>query len=78
MPMIKNYTLSYLFNIYRSDQSNNLKFDFESGGENKMSDDLSLISFSPSEKSVQVVLNFSRAYDVLNSKFTGSIEVIKN
>ena len=34
--------------------------------------------FSPSEKSVQQILDFSKSYEVLNSRMTSSIELIKN
>lgn len=75
--MMKSYTLSYFFNTYMEGQIQP-RIDFKSQEEDSMLHQLSEISFSPSEKSVQKILNFSKSYEVLNSRLTNCIEIIKN
>lgn len=76
--MMKNYTLSYFFNTYQNDQPDYNMVDFAAVEVDTMFYDLRKITFSPSEESVQKILEFSRSYEVLHSKLSGSIEVIKN
>jgi hypothetical protein len=78
MPMMKDYTLFYFIHAYSREQFAPVEFNLnrplEDGAESEISEAL----FSPSENSVQEILNFSKSYEVLNSKLTKSIEVIKN
>ncbi|TDN99143.1 hypothetical protein DET65_4140 [Sunxiuqinia elliptica] len=80
MPMMKNFTLSFYFNTYYADQSTTEAIGSKSreGGINNMIEKLSEPRFSPSEQSVQNILNFSKSYEVLESRLTKSIEIIKN
>lgn len=76
---MKSYTLSYFINTYQFDQAENIRVDQEGvKGDDMMFKDIGEIQFSPSEKSVQQILNFSRSYDVMHSHQIESIEVIKN
>ncbi|WP_321290408.1 hypothetical protein [uncultured Sunxiuqinia sp.] len=76
--MMKSFTLSYFFNTYHNDQFSLKKIDSRSREENDMITEMSERLFSPSEKSVQQILDFSKSYEVLNSRMTNSIELIKN
>ncbi|WP_339734827.1 hypothetical protein [uncultured Sunxiuqinia sp.] len=78
MPMMKNYTLIYFIHAHPSDQFAPLEIDLSREKEVSMDSELSELLFSPSEKSVQEILNFSRSYEVLDSNLTAHIEVIKN
>lgn len=75
--MKKNYTLSYFFNIYQNDQAS-----LKQIGQGVKGDQMLLTLkedwFSPSENSIQAILNFSKSYEVLSSRLTQHIEVIKN
>lgn len=73
--MTQSYTL--FFSSYQNDQSSFKRVDFKETEGNNMLQDIPC-SFSPSEKSVQKILNFSKSYEVLHSKLTSNIEVIKN
>ena len=76
--MTKSYTLSYFSNTYQFDQAS-LRIDHEGlRGDDMMFKDLSEIQFSPSDQTVQQILNFSKCYEVLQSNQTDSIEVMKN
>lgn len=72
MPMKKNFTLAYFIHDFAIDQfaPREISTNGLMGGK-----ELSLV---PSERSVEAILNFSRSYDVLNSRLTASIELIKN
>ena len=77
--MTKSYTLSYFINTYQMDQSNSTKIGSEEvRGDDMMLKSLGEFQFSPSEQSVQNILNFSKSYEVLNSRLTQSIELIQN
>ena len=76
--MMKSFTLSYFFNTYHNNQFSQKKIDSRSREENDMITEMSERLFSPSEKSVQQILDFSKSYEVLNSRMTSSIELIKN
>lgn len=78
MPMMKNYTLIYFIHAYPCGQFAPREIELDRENEVNMDSDLSERLFSPSEKSVQEILNFSKSYEVLNSHLTKSIEVIKN
>ncbi|MGQ7869134.1 hypothetical protein [Sunxiuqinia sp. sy24] len=76
--MKKSFTLSYFIHDFTIDgfapremTTNSLMGSDELQPVNEQ-------SFTPSEKSVQKVLNFSRSYDVLNSCLMTNIEFIKN
>lgn len=76
--MTKSYTLSYFINTYQLDQAES-RIDQEGlRGDDMMFKDISEIQFSPSDRAVQQILNFSKCYEVLHSSQTESIEVMKN
>ena len=76
--MKKDYTLSYFFNSYQKDQVAVRQFGLEGVKGDEMLSKLSESRFSPSRESVQKILNFAKSYEVLESRFTQHIEVIKN
>lgn len=78
MPMIKSYTLSYCINTYQNIRLDFKKVDFVGMEGDNMLQNLHPCSFSPSEKSIQMILNFSKSYDVMHSSITNTIEVNKN
>ncbi len=78
MPMMKDYTFIYFINAYPRDPFSSPEADLKRGEEVNMDPESSELLFSPSEQSVQKILNFSKSYEVLNAKLTSNIEVIKN
>ncbi len=76
--MMKNYTLIYFIHAYPCDLFAPREVELSWEKEVNMGSESSEMLFSPSEKSVQEILNFSKSYEVLNSHLTNSIEVIKN
>ena len=78
MPMIKKYTLSYCFNTSQNQQVSHQMAGCKGPGGDRMPQSLNGYSFSPSVKSVQEILDFSRSYEVLHSSLTRGIEMFKN
>ncbi|WP_299577048.1 hypothetical protein [uncultured Sunxiuqinia sp.] len=76
--MKKNFTLVYFIHDFAIDRCGPQEIETNDlMGENEHQQGKER-SFTPSEKSVEAILNFSRSYDVLNSRLTASIELIKN
>lgn len=77
--MMKSYTLSYFLDAYLNELSVKKWVDSlkSSKGGNKFHDSNETL-FAPSETSVKEILDFSKAYEVLDSRITKSIELIKN
>ena len=78
MPMMKNYTLIHFLHACPYDQFAPREINSIKEKEATLKQELGEILFSPSEKSVQRILNFSKSYEVLDSHLTSRIEVIKN
>lgn len=78
MPMMKSYTFFYFIHAYPHEQFAPGEICSKTPRVDDTQSDLGESLFSPSEKSVQEILNFSRSYEVLDSHLTERIEVIKN
>jgi hypothetical protein len=78
MPMMKNYTLIYFIHAYPCDLFAPGEIDLSREKDMNRKPEPGEMLFSPSEKSVQEILNFSKSYEVLDSRLTNSIEMIKN
>lgn len=66
-------TLIYLVNNFQADLTGNTGCRSESfftASENK--------TFSPSEQTIENILNFARSYEVLKTENTGQVELILN
>ena len=72
--MRNNSTLTYLISNYKpADQNNEVNAEMEELLITMDSED-----FSPSQRSIDNILNFARSYDVMESENTGVIEMNLN
>ena len=76
MPMIKNSTLTCLIKKYSSGKEVNFETCINSLEDFLVQMDLE--GFSPSEKSVNNILNFAASYEVIRLKEAGFIEMNLN
>ncbi len=60
--MVKNSTLIYFVN--------DIQCNFE--------EETKEMDYEPSEKTVNNIMNFARSYDVMETKYTGDVEMILN
>ncbi len=60
--MVKNSTLIYFVN--------DIQRNFE--------EETKEMDYEPSEKTVNNIMNFARSYDVMETKYTGDVEMILN
>lgn len=72
MPMGKFSTLIYLVNNIEGD-----KCELHSN-EDYSVDNVPVMDFEPSERSIKNILDFARSYEVLESESTGHVEMILN
>jgi len=77
MPMSKNSTLIYFVNHLKSECEADLTTKID-GLINNFLDELTENESSPSDNSVNNILNFSRSYDVKKTKCAGYVEMILN
>ncbi|SHF68567.1 hypothetical protein SAMN05444274_107182 [Mariniphaga anaerophila] len=76
MPMMKNSTLLFVFKKFyqNSVESSNIQRNV---AETDLFEMKSAV-FNPSVQSIQKILDFARAYDVVETEATGYVEMILN
>jgi len=76
--MMKSYTFFSLIHAYPHEEIISGEINSKCPRSNDQDAESGESCFSPSEKSVQEILNFSKLYEVLDTNLTERIEVIKN
>lgn len=75
--MRKNSTLIYVVNRIESESKANVPSQIEALI-NNFFDENPVVGHSPSEKTIENILNFSRSYDVKETKSAGFVEMNLN
>lgn len=76
MPMKNSSTLIYFVKNFLAQSGSDL-FAMNGSFENRLTG-MEKRGFSPSEQSIQKILNFARAYDVMETETAGQIEMNYN
>lgn len=77
--MNKNFTFNYLINSYKSGIAEVKLYNYYPAGECEESIlKINHPEFEPSQRSIDAILNFASQYEVIQSDYTGDVELNLN
>ena len=76
MPMKKSSTFIYFVKNFLT--QSDAEFDSMNGNSEKSLTGMDSAGFTPSERSIQTIMDFARSYDVVETKTAGQLEMNYN